>query len=265
MFAVSLCLQYNLVVCFILYSLYLLTPTPVVLPSPGPCPLVSTGFLCTSVSPTTNLYHSSPEFRHRCCELFFPVRSGLREMESGTGHHGRKFLFCLLLLSVFESLLCIPLTPEPVRCLGIFACLQFNTLQVQWSFLDMSNLEKQVKPCSRLAAWFLAKAELLKEPWPRMPAGHRSGVLPALISASDTLLISPYSPGSGIERPTSGMPIPVPSLFLLAVELFWGTNYGAPSLLKNASFVTNDSMPSGYLVTFNHLLFSASVNIQGAP
>ena len=97
-------------------------------------------------------------------------------MESGMGPpwpYGASCFACYFSVSLSlcsASLSC----PKPVQCLGVSACLQFiNTLQVQLSFLDMSPLEKQVKPGSRLT-WFLAKAELLIEPWPQMPAGHRA-------------------------------------------------------------------------------------------
>ena len=114
--------------------------------------------------------------------------------------------------------------PEPVKCLGIFACLQFiNTLQVQWSFLDMSPLEKQVKPGSRLTAWFLAKAELLKEPWPQMPGGHQAVELSQPSALFQThCFISPHSPGLRVGRSTPGIPIPVPLLFFTCCRAFLG-------------------------------------------
>ena len=66
-----------------------------------------------------------------------------------------------------------------------------------------------------------------------------------------------------------GPPLGFPSLchcsFSLVVELFWGTDYRAPSLLKNASFVTNDSVFSGYLVTFNSSPVLCFSEYSGAP
>lgn len=122
--------------------------------------------------------------------------------------------------SVSLSLCSVSLScPEPVRCLGIFACLQFNTLQ--WSFLDMSPLEKQVKPGSRLAAWFLAKAKLLKEPWPQMPAGHR-----AVEFSQPSSLLQTHTALSALASESRGPPLGCPSLchrsFLLARRAFLG-------------------------------------------
>lgn len=127
--------------------------------------------------------------------------------------------------SVSLSLCSVSLSrPEPVRCLGIFACLQFNTLQVQWSFLDMSPLEKQVKPSSRLTAWFLAKAELLKEPWPQMPAGHRAVEFsqPSSLLQTHAALSALTVLASELRGPPLGCPSLCHRSFLLARRAFLG-------------------------------------------
>ena len=216
-----------LVVWFTLSSLCLLTPSPCVAPSPCPCPLVITSFLCISVSLklTLSQFPQSPIVNAGNCSFQWEVVSGRHgKWHRATMAKGISCFACYFSVSLslcYVSLSC----PEPVKCLGIFACLQFiNTLQVQWSFLDMSPLEKQVKPGSRLTAWFPAKAELLKEPWPQMPGGHHAVELsqPSALFQTHTALSALTVLASELGGPPLGFPSLCHCSFSLACRAFLG-------------------------------------------